>query len=116
MRKRASNFSLNCHFQGLRNEFKDEDLARYEKRKDGKLFKRWLQRKEEELNDANDKCNGCKSVAETRTGLIKKGLGYLWEEFKAWLEGIVSSDQDKNSNQEESESDRKTSLDKGKSV
>ena len=39
----------------LRKGFKEEDLAKYEKRKDGKLFKKWLQRRQEELNDANDK-------------------------------------------------------------
>ena len=73
------------------NRFREKDLDRYEKRKDGKPFKKWLQKKEEDLNGANNKCPGCKSVAGARTGLIKKGLDYLWEEFQDWFKGKFSS-------------------------
>ena len=76
----------------LTNRFGEKDLARYEKRKDGKLFKRWLQQKEEDLKGANDKCPGCKSIPGARTGLIKKGLTWLWNEFQAWLKGKFSSE------------------------
>ena len=75
------------------NRFREKDLARYEKGKDGKLFKRWLHKKEEDLNGANDKCPRCKSVAGARTGLIKKGLDHLWEEFQAWVMGKLSSEE-----------------------
>jgi len=99
--------------KGLSNRFKEEDLAKYEKRKGGKLFKRWLQRKEEELNDAN-KCHGCKSAGGVyRTGLIKKGLDYLWNEFKAWLEGKISTGDEPGARTETGNSSKGNSCAKG---